>query len=112
MGKKQNGLMPGWPPFTEFKKEMLELLNYALNEVQKPMQLDIRTVKDSLFNHISKTDTHIAKTETNFKTLKKYLLNHVTDTDKKIDSLKKDVSEVKKEVSEINSKLDNILEKQ
>ena len=105
MDKKQNGLMPGWPPFTEFKKEMLELLNYALNETQKPIQLDMQTIKNSLIEHI-------CKTEADFKIVKNYLSNHVTDTDKKIDSLKKDVFEVKKEVSEINSKLDNILKKQ
>ena len=35
--KKANGLLPGWPPFTEFKKDMVELLD----EAQKPIKSEI-----------------------------------------------------------------------
>ena len=102
--KKINGLLPGWPPFTEFKKNMIELLD----EAQKPLKSDIQTIKNSLISHINKT-------EANFKTLTGYLTNYVTDTDKnintlntKVDSLKNDTN---KNIGTLNTKFDSLNQK-
>ena len=74
--KQQNGLLPGWPPFTEFKQEMAKLVDLKI----EPIKRDLSTVKESLVSHIQKTDE-------NFKEVKLALANHITDTNKKIDAL-------------------------
>ena len=89
--KKANGLLPGWPPFTEFKRDMLELLN----EAQQPIKTEIQTIKHSLINHINKTDSLSKKTDS---------------LSKKTDSLSKKTDFLKNKVSEINAKLDKVLE--
>ena len=107
--EKKNGLLPGWPPFNEFKKEMADLVAHQVDEKLKPVQLEMTTVKDSLLSHIQKTDKSFKAVDENFKTVNESLLkinnrmteidkqltNHVTDTNKKIDGLKSDISEVK-----------------
>ena len=82
--EKRNGFMPGWPPFTEFKKEMQGLLVDTLEEHNRPIKQDIRTLKESMLG--------LAEGQ---KSIQKQLNNHVTDTDEKID--------------QVNIKLDKLL---
>ena len=96
--KKQNGLLPGWPPFHEFKKEIADLISRHTNEVNKPIKDTLETVKDSLLDYMSKTDD-------NFQEVKLALTNHVTDTNKKIDEVKLALT------NEVNAKLDKLLKK-
>ena len=84
--EKRNGFLPGWPPFTEFKREMQGLLMDTLEEHNKPIKQDIGVLKESMLN----------LTEGQ-KNIQNHLNNHVTDTDKKID--------------QVNVKLDKLLEK-
>ena len=114
-----NGLHLGWPPFNEFKKEMVELLD----ESNKPLKSEIHTIKGSLLSHIQKTNAHIQKTNAHIQktndsfksvkkslsTLEKHLSNHVTDTNKKIDSMRK---ETNKKFGSVNTKLDQIIKNQ
>ena len=81
--KGKNGLFLGWPPFSEFKKNMVELLE----EAQRPLKNEIDTLRDSLIDHINRT-------EANFKTVKAYLTNHVTDTNKQIDRIENKVDKI------------------
>ena len=57
--EKKNGVLPGWPPFSKFKKEMVELLEDA----QEPIKDDLEIVRDSLLGHIAKTEKHFSKIE-------------------------------------------------
>ena len=82
--EKRNGLLPGWPPFTEFKREIQGLLVDTLEEHNRPIKQDIRALKESMLN--------LAEGQ---KNIHKQLHNHVTGTDKKID--------------QINIKLDKLL---
>ena len=104
----KNDLLPGWPPFVEFKQSMVDLLD----EAQKPIKEKLNTVEACLIGHINKTDAnfkkmdtrltgHINKTEANFKAVeinfkavKTYLSNHVTDTNRKIDNLSTKVDQL------------------
>ena len=86
--KKENGFYPGGPPFVEFKKDMIELLNDAV----EPLKKDMTLIRDTLVDHINSTKAELS-------TIKTYLSNHVTDTDKKIDSLKEDIKEIKRILS-------------
>lgn len=91
MESKKNGLIPGWPPFSKFKEEMTELVNFAVKEEVKPLKQDIGTIKDSILG------VHNRMTS-----IEKHLSNHVTDTDKKIDSISIDVGEIKGILSDRN----------
>ena len=84
--EERNRFLLGWPPFTEFKREMQGLLVDTLEEHNRPIKQDIRTLKESM---ISLTEGQ--------KNIQKQLNNHVTDTDKK--------------VNQINTKLDKLLKR-
>ena len=88
--KTKNGYLPGWPPFSEFKREMADIVSYLFDEKINPIKNDTRTMKDSLLG-LNNRITGIEK----------QLTNHVTDTDKKIDSMR----------SEVNKKLDQLLKR-
>lgn len=100
---EENGFLLGWPPFTEFKREMQDLLS----EQTKPLEKDLVTVKGALLGHIEKTDkrltkieqnltNHVVKTDKRLTGIEQNLTNHVTKTDKKVDVLSKDIKAILK----------------
>ena len=95
---EENGFLSGWPPFTEFKMEMQDLLS----EQTKPLERDLVTIKGALLGHIEKTDkrfTGIEQSLTNHDKrlmgIEQNLTNHVTKTDKKVDALSQDIKGIK-----------------
>ncbi len=98
---KKNGLLPGWPPFDEFKREIVDLMEITISE---NIKTDLNTVKNSLIDHINKTEGNFKTVEGNFKTVKEYLTNHITDTNKKITKLEN-------RFNSFENKLDNLLKK-
>ncbi len=82
---KNNGFLPGWPPFEDFKRDIANLVDDKID----PLRRDLSTVKENLVSHIQKTDSHIKNTEKNFADIKLTLSNHITDTNKKIEMLNK-----------------------
>lgn len=121
--QKKNGLAIGWPPFAEFKKEMVELLNEAQNPLKKEMHL----IKNTLVSHIVDTKKRFSsvnntlvshnkefiKINKHISGIEKHLSNHVTDTNKKIVKLTAKTSEINKKLDtqniQINKKLDKLL---
>lgn len=81
--KTENGLLPSWPPFAEFRQSMVDLLG----EAQKPIKEKLNIVEARLTDHINKTDANFKRVDASFKTAKTYLLNHVTNTNRKINDL-------------------------
>ena len=147
--KKENGFLPGWPPFHEFEKKMTNSLKKTgeklridfkkdmiglLAEAQKPINLEIKTIKDSLINHIVETKKNFADTKKNFADTKKnfadtkknfadtkknflnlnnkmtgiekHLTNHVTNTNKKIDNLTNRANKTDKKIDNLTNRAD------
>ena len=64
--KGKNGLLPGWPPFAEFKREMVGLVD----EAQKPIKENLNIVKESLIAHIADTKKNFQIVKENFQIVK------------------------------------------
>ena len=88
---KKNGYIPGWPPFEDFKKDMVNLFE----EVQKPVKHGIHIMKESLL----KLSNRVSGVENKLSNIELQLTNHVTDTNKKIDNLSKKVDQILQKVS-------------
>ena len=94
---KNNGLLPGWPPFADFKRDIANLVDDKI----EPLKRDLSTVKDNLVSHIQTSNknfkdlsvildslvSHIQTSDKNFADIKLTLSNHITDTNKKIEML-------------------------
>lgn len=106
--KEKNGLLPGWPPFIEFKREMQGLLVETIEEHNRPIKADLKTMKETLSSHIESTKEQFKKTDERFYSLEQgqknleqgqknldnrlgkveiALTNHITATNKKISDI-------------------------
>lgn len=50
MSNKKNGLLLGWPPFNQFKKEMADLISLQVKEYNKSIKEDISLIKDGVLS--------------------------------------------------------------
>ena len=80
---KKNGLYAGWPPFSEFKKEMSNLLSLQVNEYKKETNKKIENLTEGTLKILSVLPDINKK----FSSIDKKLSNHITDTNKKIDKV-------------------------
>ena len=92
---KKNGLLPGWPPFNEFKREMADLVSLQIDEQLKPVHSDIKALKEGVLSHIEKTRDNFLNLNNRMTSIENHLTSHITDTNKKIDVLKSDISDIK-----------------
>ena len=134
--QKKNGLSLGWPPFTEFKKDMLELLEIAQSPVKEKLSIvensllsyiehtnkEFKTVKNTLSSHTKEINflkTHISGIEKHFTSHTKEsnsLKTHISGIEKHLSNhvtdTNKKITKLTTEVNQINKKLDTQVNKQ